>query len=64
MFDHENDENDFNIVDANGDGSLTVEEVFTTFMNEVSSERIATALRGAALRDFSKGMYYILCNQY
>ena len=64
MFDHENDENDFTIVDANGDGSLTVEEVFTTFMNEVSSERIAAALRGAALRDFSKGMYYILCNQY
>ena len=56
MFDHENDENDFTIVDANGDGSLTVEEVFTTFMNEISSERIATALRGAALRDFSKGM--------
>merc|ERR1712193_78985 len=28
---------------------------FTTFMNEISSERIATALRGAALRDFSKG---------
>jgi len=55
MFDHENDENDFTIVDANGDGSLTVEEVFTTFMNEISSERIATALRGAALRDFSKG---------
>ena len=64
MFDHENDENDFYIVNANGDGSLTVEEVFTTFMNEVSSERIATALRGAALRDFSKGMYYILCNHY
>ena len=42
MFDHENDENDFTIVDANGDGSLTVEEVFTTFMNEISSERIAT----------------------
>ena len=56
MFDHENDEGDFTFADADGNGILTVEEVVAVTLSEISSERIATALRGAALRDFSKGM--------
>merc|ERR550534_1800584 len=55
MFDHENDEGDFTFADADGNGILTVEEVVAVTLSEITSERIATALRGAALRDFSKG---------
>jgi hypothetical protein len=54
MFDHENDENEFNIADANEDGTVTVEEVFNASINEIPTGRISAAMRGAALRDFQK----------
>merc|ERR1711935_299902 len=54
MFDHENDENDLTIANANEDEFLTVEEVFNASMSEIPTGRISAALRGAALRDFQK----------
>jgi len=54
MFDHENDENEFNIADANGDGILTPQEVFDAAVNGISTKRIAAAVRSAASRDFQK----------
>ena len=55
MFDHENDENEFNIADANGDGILTPQEVFDAAVNGIPTKRIAAAGRRAASRDFQKG---------
>jgi len=54
MFDHENDENDFTSADADGDGIVTVEEVFNGATNDIPTRRISAALRSAASRDFQK----------
>merc|ERR1711963_87764 len=48
IFEHENDEDDFGHVDANGDGFITFEEAFEAAMNVMPAGRKMPALRDFA----------------
>merc|ERR1711862_1051588 len=60
IFEHENDEDDFGHVDANGDGFITFEEAFDAAMNVMPAGRKMPALRDFAEEHAVQAAVHIL----